>query len=141
MNMPSLALTLQRSRGHLETEIFKPSVLVVVISPKIQKGMFLSSCHLQHCWGCVRTGGQWPTLYQLAGSSVLPPVQPDEEGMCEQSLSSAPLRQPLFQLGTSTPNILCASELFVYIQTLKLRPTTIFSFLEGTVSRPAFSPS
>lgn len=102
--MPALALTLQGSRGHLETDIFKPSVLLIVISLKIRKGMFLSSSHLQHFWGCAQTGGQWPPLPKLAGPSVLPPVQPDEEGdVCEQSLSSAPLHQPPFQLWNEHP--------------------------------------
>lgn len=76
----------------------------LVISLKIQKGMFLPSSHLQHCWGCAWTDGPWPPLHQLAGPSGIPPVQPAEEGdLCEQSLSSASLCQPPCQLWNEHP--------------------------------------
>lgn len=81
------------------------------------------------------------SLPQLARPSVLPPVQTaGESDASEQPLSPPSLPQPPSQLWPEHPeHSVCIR--VVYSQTLRLRPTTIFSFLKGMASRPAFSPS
>lgn len=94
--------------------------------------MLLPSSHLAACWNCARTDGQWAPLHQLAGPSVLPPVQTVEGSIiCEQSLSSPSLLQSPFQLWPAHPEHSMCIRLVVYIQTLKWRPATIFWLLKG----------